>query len=105
MTEKGLYIILLIIYNITKYLIFLLFFQSFELYTELSEKNNDKYGMCQGFFVISEIFKRAGDFEKSIGALNKCQELAKNHCFDIPLIFSAISLGQIETAKVSGKQE
>lgn len=95
MTGKGLHIKLFVLF----------FFQSFELYVELSEKNNDKYGMCQGFFAISEIFKRAGDFEKSTEALNKCQELAKNHSFDIPLIFSAISLGQIETAKVSGKHE
>ena len=58
--------------------------------------------MCQGFFVISEIFKRDGDFQQSISALNRCQELAREHCFDIPFIFSALSLGQIETAKVSG---
>lgn len=71
------------------------------MYISLSEKCGDEYGICQGYFAISEIYKRSADWSASILALQKCWNLAKENGFDIPLAFSAISLGQVETAKVS----
>lgn len=46
-----------------------------------------------------------GNLEKSTEFLTKCRENAKENGFLIPVIFSSISFGQLETAKVSVIEE
>ncbi|KFM68142.1 hypothetical protein X975_05611, partial [Stegodyphus mimosarum] len=73
--------------------------KDFELYIALCDKCNDQYGVCNGYFALSDIYKRIGNIDESKAAAEKCQELAKEYMFEIPYIFSAISLGQISTAQ------
>ncbi|GBN89071.1 hypothetical protein AVEN_166712-1, partial [Araneus ventricosus] len=78
---------------------FSLFLKNFQTYLSLSQECNDAFGICNAYFALSEIHKRMGNLEKSTEALTKCQEKAKENGFLIPVIFSSISFGQLETAR------
>ncbi|GFY69058.1 uncharacterized protein TNIN_461971 [Trichonephila inaurata madagascariensis] len=69
------------------------------MYLSLSQECDDKYSVCNAYFALSEIYKRIGNLEKSIQALTKCQSQAKENGFLVPLIFSSISFGQLNTAQ------
>ncbi|GFS77755.1 uncharacterized protein NPIL_424971 [Nephila pilipes] len=68
------------------------------MYLSLSQECGDKYSMCNAYFALSEIYKRTGNLEKSTEALSKCQSQAKEKGFLVPMIFSSISFGQLDTA-------